>query len=74
MVRRYVQISEEQQQKLPTVEEFSKVIGLTCQAFSGQLYYHEMIGILELHKTKLATESNGDCNPEEDDDIPFFDS
>jgi len=39
------------------VDEFSKVIGLACNAFAGELFYHEMIGILHVHLHRLSAEA-----------------
>jgi len=52
-------------------ERFDMLIAAITRDFSGKLYYHEMIGILNMHAHRLAMESFevGDEAEEEDDEI-----
>lgn len=48
-------------------ERFDMLIAAITQEFSGKLYYHEMIGILAMHQSKLCAESNEEVEEEEGD-------
>lgn len=49
-------------------EQFDAAITIIIHQFSGKLYYHEMIGILAMHQSKLCAESNEEVEEEEEGD------
>ena len=51
-------------------QKFDALVEILISKFNGKLFYHEIIGILQMHVTALTLEAYGltDGEEEEDDD------
>ena len=51
-------------------QKFDALVEILISKFNGKLFYHEIIGILQMHITALTLEAYGltDDEEEEDDD------
>tara|TARA_R100001463_G_scaffold98330_1_gene152819 strand:- start:1167 stop:1403 length:237 start_codon:yes stop_codon:yes gene_type:complete len=49
-------------------DKFNQLLGLLTEKFSEKLYYHEIIGMLQMHTIGLMLEAYGLIDDEEDED------
>jgi hypothetical protein len=49
-------------------DKFDKLLGLLIEKYQNTLYYHEIIGILQMQSTGLILEAYGLTDEEEDED------
>ena len=52
-------------------DKFDSLLETLISKFNGEVYYHEMIGILQMRATQLALEAYSvleDCEEEEEED------